>query len=725
MKKEKLFRVSFVLLLAVFLIGSVSALTDCVSDWTCIANNARTCTPASLTNFSNVEMEFFGETIVVLTNSYFEVKGYNTYNGKQDCIIYSKENSTYYLKDNPSQESNIFSYEIHAFNNTNYAFNFFDATNEMLETGSASGGASCNLLTSFCSEYGGSGSNEWKGYKISYSEEDSFPASFNYNTALAELIDNIYNSTATLTDTTESSISQNAIYALIPTTTYTGYSQKFKVYIDKNKLNIGNPVNYTLKFNIINITSNISLCGISSGNTTSYCTLREGETILKNGINFSIIGIDSNGARIGIQEDWTNNILNEGESEIMSEYKLNISVIKIETSWKNEIVPKSYSWDFGNGDIRQTTLSEINYLYNKTGQYVLKVNMTDSKNINYTRSFNINVQSPSTFVNTLLDKDSATITSLINQIKNNFSTDSDIILKAIGVSSLESSLNSLKADKTKAVSESDYINLMQKILALNIPEKIAITGNLDNAPYLVDPNKIDASSLESLAGVDYSSSEREQYIEQIAGWNNQNVELTLNYDEISTITKNTVVKKANVYKLNARIISSEGGSNSLLIKNLGNMNFVSEPAKQGAYYSIPISNNFVSIQFSTPPEIGFESISAFIISEDMKDFQVYDLGSGITRAETGEVWGMSKWVAFTILFILLIAIAGVGYGIMLWWYKHKYENHLFKNRNDLYNLVNFVKTSKNSGISNSDIKDKLKKSGWTGEQIAYVTRKLK
>jgi hypothetical protein len=70
-------------------------------------------------------------------------------------------------------------------------------------------------------------------------------------------------------------------------------------------------------------------------------------------------------------------------------------------------------------------------------------------------------------------------------------------------------------------------------------------------------------------------------------------------------------------------------------------------------------------------------------------------------------------------------VAGGAVAFGIWWYKHRYENFLFKNRNDLYNIVNFVKNAKNSGLSNSEIKEKLKKAGWTGEQIVYVLKKVK
>jgi len=63
------------------------------------------------------------------------------------------------------------------------------------------------------------------------------------------------------------------------------------------------------------------------------------------------------------------------------------------------------------------------------------------------------------------------------------------------------------------------------------------------------------------------------------------------------------------------------------------------------------------------------------------------------------------------------------YLILQEWYKKKYENHLFKNRNNLYNLITYIANSKNKGLGENDIIANLKKAKWNSEQITYVMRK--
>ena len=55
--------------------------------------------------------------------------------------------------------------------------------------------------------------------------------------------------------------------------------------------------------------------------------------------------------------------------------------------------------------------------------------------------------------------------------------------------------------------------------------------------------------------------------------------------------------------------------------------------------------------------------------------------------------------------------------------KRKYEEHLFKNRNNLFNLITYIEHARKKGLKGNEISKKLKKSGWNSEQIAYALKK--
>jgi hypothetical protein len=49
---------------------------------------------------------------------------------------------------------------------------------------------------------------------------------------------------------------------------------------------------------------------------------------------------------------------------------------------------------------------------------------------------------------------------------------------------------------------------------------------------------------------------------------------------------------------------------------------------------------------------------------------------------------------------------------------------LFRNKNDLFNLINFIYNSRVSGLKDREIRRKLEGAGWSGEQITYAFRKI-
>ena len=65
----------------------------------------------------------------------------------------------------------------------------------------------------------------------------------------------------------------------------------------------------------------------------------------------------------------------------------------------------------------------------------------------------------------------------------------------------------------------------------------------------------------------------------------------------------------------------------------------------------------------------------------------------------------------------------IVYLILQEWYKNKYENYLFKNRNNLYNLITYIENTKNKGLKSKEIMEKLKKAGWNSEQRTYAIKK--
>ncbi|MBI2045447.1 DUF4190 domain-containing protein [Candidatus Pacearchaeota archaeon] len=122
-----------------------------------------------------------------------------------------------------------------------------------------------------------------------------------------------------------------------------------------------------------------------------------------------------------------------------------------------------------------------------------------------------------------------------------------------------------------------------------------------------------------------------------------------------------------------------------------------------------------SITFSTTEDVDFVSLPVFI-SPDLNDLILKPEPPGAKSTK-------SKWWLYSIIIAIILIIGGLGYFFINKWYKNKYEIHLFKTKNNLFNILSYINNSKRKGMPDIEIRTRLKKSGWTWEQIDYSMKK--
>jgi hypothetical protein len=137
-------------------------------------------------------------------------------------------------------------------------------------------------------------------------------------------------------------------------------------------------------------------------------------------------------------------------------------------------------------------------------------------------------------------------------------------------------------------------------------------------------------------------------------------------------------------------------------------------------FYVPGDKNPIQLAVYISPE--FNSLDIPVVGECNFD--------NICNKESGETpsncrsdckpWG---WAVFWIALILFFGF--ILYLILQAWYNKRYENYLFKNKNDLFNLVNFLNNAIQSGMRDEDAANSLRRAGWHSEQIAYAIKKVR
>jgi len=379
----------------------------------------------------------------------------------------------------------------------------------------------------------------------------------------------------------------------------------------------------------------------------------------------------------------------------------------------------SYFWEFGDDKNATTTLNKVEHTYDSFGIKQAKVAITTTSGISFSKTYPIIVNSPEQYINTQIISSQSKIDKINSKISLFSTFEKTEIQNKLNLSSIKRKLDKIKTENTAAVNESDYILIVNKILALEeIPDSIEITKqSLTPFTLLPKPENIDLDLLEDSYNETYNSSNEQAYLDAIQAWNLKNIETKMDFKEISVTHGTDIEPLLSFVKLN---INKKNDSKAyLFLLKFEKMNFKNSRIfnRNSDYVSIALADS-TTIEFSTTEEIEFMELPYFIspaISELSIVKTNYKIDSSFLISK--------KWIIFGLIVAVLIISGAIIFFILKAWYKKRYETHLFKDRNNLYNLITYINNAKTKGLSDDKIINSLKKAKWNSEQIRYGMRK--
>jgi len=394
------------------------------------------------------------------------------------------------------------------------------------------------------------------------------------------------------------------------------------------------------------------------------------------------------------------------------------TIFRISVESENNIT--KYFWDFGDSKNQSSTTNRITHVYNSTGKYSVKITAKDSKGKEGYGIFEVDVKSPESVINTTLKEKLGNLENVTKQIEELPLFYKDSIKAVLDLDNVDSELSNLQRDYKGASSESDYITIFTKLLKIEVPEEIVESKSADSIDFYSDENEIDLEVLKEAGGGDYDSSDESKYIDAILFWNQENLESKMTFKEFSARYGNSREPIVRVFEIQFNNKDDWEERAYLFIKKMENLSFKENYLEDEGqeYYIIELERVKDTIMFYTTEDVDFGSLPAFVSPS------LTDLDISKTNGIFNGVSNRNKiWIILISIIISVLILAYITYIIMQQWYKTKYENYLFKNKNNLYNLINYIDASKKKGMANSEIEKNLKKSGWKSEQIAYVMKK--
>jgi len=396
------------------------------------------------------------------------------------------------------------------------------------------------------------------------------------------------------------------------------------------------------------------------------------------------------------------------------------TIFTISTSSNKSI--STYIWDFNDSTpLQKTTTNETTHTYNFSGNYNIKIMIQDSEGINVSKTFEVLATIPKSQLQAILKKDLETLEKIKIQIGTFDIVTQNGLNSVLKTEELEKNLESLQRDYAflgDDSKEEDYAQISRNLSMMKIPEAVTITKKAPLLPFYPLENEIDLETLKNVGGGEYTLDQQKEYQNAVVAWQISNADMKVSLEEFSAIINGKESPVLNKLIINVKKNYSDKPA-YLFIKKMNDLNFkekYSEKESEGYFYW-ELEENEQEIELTTSEIIDFEHIPVFTSPE------ISELSIESTEISPVNTKITIRWGAISASLAILLFVAMIVYSLLSVWYKRRYESYLFKNRNDLYNLILYVNSSKKKGEGESIMITNLKRAGWTGEQITYVLKK--
>jgi len=456
------------------------------------------------------------------------------------------------------------------------------------------------------------------------------------------------------------------------------------------------------------------------------------------GINMSPATISANNSRFSIDDifkikdsaGFRDYKLKIGTKTAVDE-KINVKLVSFELNQYSAISGKSeefkvssdinksivlYSWDFGdNSTIENSTQDSIIHTYKEIGTYKLKVKIKDKDGNVLSKEFNIDVSTAKKLVESKLKIMISNLTTIKSEIQLDLTEyQKKKLLEEVDIDSLLEKITELNSSLGINATAEKYGEVLDELYLLDTPTELVISSP-EEIPFFPLKDEIDVSVLKEITSEDSKASES-QISQAINLWSKKDIRVSIKEDKIILKWKNkeTLVLKTFNIILNPKAAVAKY---YLIFDNkiLNSVDVNSNETINGKSY-IEILGNRKIIEFSSDVDILFSDLP-IVITPAIKDLELVDTNIDETKSPLNK----PLWIFLGILGAIIIGI--IFYFILRYWYKVNYEKKLFKDRNNLYNVMLYVNKNIKAGVSLNEIKETLKKSGWSSEQIRYILRK--
>ncbi len=391
----------------------------------------------------------------------------------------------------------------------------------------------------------------------------------------------------------------------------------------------------------------------------------------------------------------------------------------------------SYRWDFGDNKSISTSVPYVVHSYDNLNNYTLTLNVSAGGNLSSKKSFGVKVISPEFAVDARLksmQKSMQNVKNTINGFPVWYGKD---VFNILNIANIESELQRLNTARNNSFDVIDFKNVAEKLYSMDVP--VAVGINSFESPFLpselsdvhVNPVAMESGSV--------SGASDDKYAGPILTWQNNNIDVLMKSKDIfSSYLGGGKRDVLSVYDFNVTSRSSEesyfvinkpfselyfngdvgarkAGDATVIILNAGetkSFEFYYKNNTRGSFFVSPRLSSIL-IESKIDTNCNFNKVCEENLGEN------YDN----CRSDCKPVGKSIFFLSMVILFFL------VAYSGLQIWYKRHYENYLFKDRSQLYNMLMYVSNARARDIEDLRIRAELIAKGWGSERVNYIIKK--
>lgn len=391
----------------------------------------------------------------------------------------------------------------------------------------------------------------------------------------------------------------------------------------------------------------------------------------------------------------------------------------------------SSTWNFGDDS---APISEegiaTSHTYLTEGEYLVDVTAVDKRGESSRKKFRVSVGEPKRSAEILIADEKERIQNLKQSLNSYPVWMKNALQTKLAVQEKENSLTEIE-NKFKALgsgaNESAYIAIVESLLDLEVPDALLVTER-GTLPADIGYGKIDVNLIAEISGA--QNIDEENTKAQILKWIENNYAIEISFETVSALYGIEEEKIATKYTITATQKSGFDGNYPYLI--------IRQPMTKivpGSSQQLRELGNKQAVYFSLDPTKSKETFD-FLISDslDVDELGVYispvlqNLGEGGKPFDTNNLFvnqdGSFRWGFFLLWISILIVCFLAAYVLLQTWYKRNYERKLFKNPDDLYNIINFIYNSRRYEMKDNETRKKLLERRWGREQVNYAFKKI-